>query len=346
MKVLEVRNVHDALIRGIDLLEGMRLRYIDDLQYGCVSTTRAGEVIHADTPVTTVYRCPTERVLFWPERDANPFFHFMEGVWMLAGRNDLAYVHQYNKGMEKFSDDGETLHGAYGWRWRNFFCFDQLETISNILKNDPTDRRCVLQMWDASQDLQRNGKDVPCNTCIYFKIDKQQRLQMTVSNRSNDIIWGAYGANAVHMSMLQEYMAARIGVPVGIYYQVSDNYHAYVEIYDKLVNKLKERDVLDFYAHSLLMHHNPYAGNEVSPYPMVNVSIHKWEQELYSFLSGPCPEEETYTDPFFSEVAVPMHVAWKLHKNGDTEMAYRKIKECKATDWGRACAEWLNRRLT
>ena len=112
MRVLKVRNVHDALIRGIDLL------HVEN----CKSESRNGIVYESTTPVTTVYNRPSERVLFWEERDANPFFHFMEGLWMLEGRNDLKFVYQYNKGMKNYSDDGETLHGAYGWRWRSFSC--------------------------------------------------------------------------------------------------------------------------------------------------------------------------------------------------------------------------------
>jgi len=71
MQVLHVRNVHDALVRGMDLL------YIEDNE----SDSRNGKVYEATTPVTTVYKEPKERVLFWEERDANPFFHFMEGLW-------------------------------------------------------------------------------------------------------------------------------------------------------------------------------------------------------------------------------------------------------------------------
>ena len=85
MQVLEVRNVHDALIRGVDLLEAENFR----------EQTRNGEVYRSKTPVTTVYEKPKERVLFWEERDANPFFHFMEGLWMLTGRNDLEFVKRY-----------------------------------------------------------------------------------------------------------------------------------------------------------------------------------------------------------------------------------------------------------
>src|SRR5690606_25799426 len=34
----------------------------------------------------TEYSHPQERVLFSAVRDANPFFHFMESLWIMAGR--------------------------------------------------------------------------------------------------------------------------------------------------------------------------------------------------------------------------------------------------------------------
>ena len=335
MRVLKVRNVHDALIRGIDLLSTEE----------CKSESRNGLVYEATTPVTTVYHQPTERVLFWEERDANPFFHFMEGLWMLEGRNDLKFVYQYNKGMKNYSDDGETLHGAYGWRWRSFFLYDQLPIIIERLKEDSSARRSVLQMWDPIEDLNRNGVDVPCNTNIYFKRDTSDCLQMTVCNRSNDIIWGAYGANAVHMSMLQEYMASAIGVPVGAYYQVSDNYHAYSEIFEKLLQKFTERDALDFYTQKSLINSNPYTIGEVQPFPMISTEIRTWEFDLLGFLDRIPFEKIEFKDPFFNEVAVPIQDSWWLHKLGKTDEAIIEIQKCIASDWRKACWEWFDRKL-
>ena len=102
MQVIEVRNVHDALLRGLELLE----------VHGITRDSRNGPVRESECPVTTVYHRPQERVLFWEQRDANPFFHFMESLWMLGGRHDLDYVYQFNKGMKRYSDDGKTLWGA------------------------------------------------------------------------------------------------------------------------------------------------------------------------------------------------------------------------------------------
>ena len=131
MRVIKTRNVHDALPKGLDLLYGEHYK----------QDSRNGTVYKAKSPVCTVYDNPQERVMFWPERDANPFFHFMEGLWMLAGRNDLEFVKQYNKGMARYSDDGETLHGAYGWRWRNWF-FERGEKLFE--RAEPTGKRIAI----------------------------------------------------------------------------------------------------------------------------------------------------------------------------------------------------------
>src|SRR5882724_1362648 len=187
---LKCRNVNAALADGI-----MYLR-----TSGITQTSRNGPVLVAPEPVLTVYRKPQERVLFSPRRDANPFFHLMEALWMLAGRNDLAWPLYFNSKFGAYSDDGVTVHGAYGDRWRVGMGFDQLIPIANELKNNPESRRCILQMWDATQeagqynDLYKaigGGKDVPCNTHVYFLVQDGGTLDMTVCCRSNDIILGA-----------------------------------------------------------------------------------------------------------------------------------------------------------
>jgi thymidylate synthase len=337
MKVIEARNVQEAFQKGM---------YHINLN-GVRRESRVGDVLVSREPVTTVYEKPEERVLFWADRDANPFFHFMEGLWMLAGRNDVGWISQFSSNIAQFSDDGETFHGPYGYRWINHFVkktsddselyvpFNQLETIARMLRDNPNERRAVLQMWDAEADLGRVGKDVPCNTTIYFKIGTDGRLNMTVLNRSNDIIWGAYGANAVHMSMLQEFMAAWIGVPIGRYWQVSNDYHAYVDVFEK------HKSVLQVEAS------NPYDG-EVRPYPMVNGPIEEWIGDLMMFMDeGPIPGMR---DAFFRKVVGPIWNSWFAWKNTEgskrvrAEAGLAELAHCKAPDWHRACTEWLQRR--
>ena len=141
MKVITARNINDAFRLGVDF-------FLEKTNYR-EQESRNGLTLEAVEPVATVYQKPTERVLFCEKRDANPFFHFIEGLWMIHGRNDLRPLTFFVESMRDFSDDNETLWGAYGWRWRDYFDKDQLDIIIAMLQRNPDDRRAVLQMWDA-----------------------------------------------------------------------------------------------------------------------------------------------------------------------------------------------------
>lgn len=198
---------------------------------GVEQPSRNGPVLRADAPVTTIWSPSLDCISRDPLRDANPFLHFLEAMWMLAGQEDVATVAYLAPNMANYSDDGVTLHGAYGYRWRQWFGYDQIASILSELRKDPTTRRCVLQMWDGFTDLTKaisGGRDVPCNSTIYFD-PIEGVLNMTVSNRSNDAIWGAYGANVVHMSILHEYISHQVGMAIGTYYQMSNNLHVYLD---------------------------------------------------------------------------------------------------------------------
>ena len=192
MQYINVRNVSEALYRTVHALQAI----------GEEVETRNGKALEFPYPVVTCYTHSRERVLFYPDRDANPFFHLMESFWMLAGKNDVDWISKYNGRINNYSDDGVTFHGAYGYRWKHWFGFDQLEVAIQRLLSYENDRRTVVGMWDPAKDFStgNDGKDYPCNTQIMFWV-RDDTLNMTVCNRSNDMIWGAYGANAVHMSV-------------------------------------------------------------------------------------------------------------------------------------------------
>ena len=329
MKVINIRNVHMALPEALYQLS------LD----GVKRDSRNGEVLMFPEPVTTVYRSPKERVIFWADRDANPFFHLFESLWMLAGRRDVEYLSRFNSRINMFSDDGKVFHGAYGYRWNTWFKTNQIDRIISRLKKDPNDRRAVLTMWDGSVDLLlTSGKDVPCNISAVFSINHENKLDMIVYNRSNDLVWGCYGANAVHFSILQEYVAFCVGVEVGVYRQVSNNLHAYVDIYDKLKHLADEAP--DGYTAS--WNDSPYQRKEVAPFPLMSTTKDDWNDDLRCFLSQ---DNMNYIDPFFRVVAQPMLDAWNLYKKGMLVEAIYEIDKCLATDWQKAGREWLTRRL-
>lgn len=340
MYTIDTRNVNTAVSHGLHYL----------LENGIQEESRNGLVLVAPGPVMTIYKNPRERVLFSPLRDANPFFHVMEALWMLSGRNDVAFPVQFNKRFAEYSDDGKIAWGAYGWRWREFFGYDQLIAIIEELKNNPASRRCVLSMWNGMDvplddhavnsipsDMQvaaNGGKDVPCNTHAYFDC-RGGKLNMTVCNRSNDAIWGAYGANVVHFSMLQEYMAEQVGVPMGVYRQMSNNFHAYLNVYDRS----KMEAIADEAGSTNLYTSWPAL---TAPYPLSSNDEH-WVMDLELFLDK---AQVDYTrKTFFSQIAGPMHAAWFARKNGRIGAAFELLSTMPDCDWRWASIEWIKRRI-
>lgn len=320
MKTFHVRNVSEALF----------VVSKDIAVFGDKVQTRNGSAYEYSEPVATVYAKPRERVLFYPERDANPFFHCLESLWMLGGRNDVAFVTRFSGNIKKYSDDGKTFHGAYGHRWRKWFGYDQLNIIAHRLTTYPNDRRAVLTMWDANTDLLlgNDAVDLPCNTQVMFNV-RDEHLNMTVINRSNDMVWGAYGANAVHMSFLQEYMALRIGKLVGHYTQFSNNLHAYVETYEKIKKLKPDYDpYLDF------------RDQQIVPLITPGTNAMSFDHELDVWLEGgPAREQQ-----FLTHVATPMRESWEMYKRGDKLGAFYMAEQIVSPDWRKACVEWLDRR--
>lgn len=326
MKTIDSRNLSDAIGHAIPYL----------LKEGIRETSRNGDVLAAPHPVLTVYNNPKEHVLFSPSRNANPFFHLMEALWMLGGRNDLEWPVQFNKRFAEYSDDGMQIWGAYGFRWRAYFGFDQLAVICQELTNNPNSRRAVLSMWAADGDLTEwesgvgglKSKDVPCNTQAYFDV-RGGKLNMTVCNRSNDAIWGAYGANAVHFSILLEYMAEQIGVPMGVYRQFSNNFHVYTDVYSEDIL----RDI------SVESQNAAYAW-DYPPTIALGSRGPGWGKALMMFLQN--GEADWERQDFFSMVAAPMYNAWFVRKN-DPDLALEYIEKMPLCDWKIASAEYISR---
>lgn len=318
-------NVNWALPQGIELL----------LKYGQEHSSRNGPVLVAPTPVCTTFTKPHQRVLFSPVRDANPFFHLMESLWMLNGDNDVAWPAFFAGNIKNYSDDGETLHGAYGHRWLRHFEINQLNYVVDELKRGNS-RRAVLGMWDPAKDIDAvlgSGKDVPCNTHAYFSVE-ESKLNMIVCARSNDVIWGAYGANVVHFSVLQEYIAGCLGMRMGLLRQLSYNYHVYLEKYprEQLAKMALDSQGYNEYSRPLTM----------VPLMEKGIDVAQWHGQLARFMVEP---ENTYADDylFFSQVARPMYRSWVTRKlkNGTGLAQAEKIA---AGDWRIACMDWIQRR--
>jgi thymidylate synthase len=320
MLPITANNVNDAYHEGL-----WRMRIL-----GVESDSRNGKVKRIPGPVATTYKRPEQRMLLDPRRDANPFFHIFEGIWMLAGRNDVKWISQFNSHIASYSDDSATFHGAYGHRWREHWQKDQLIWIIEHLRKNPTSRRAVMAMYDPIADQWDKDNevplDIPCNTTVYFGISGGT-LNMTVCCRSNDMIWGCYGANAVHMSMLQEFVARALGINVGWYVQFSNDFHIYERHFD-LLNTVPSED----YTKRMIEGHEPLIAQGY------------WGRDIIQFEQWLDAPDGTYNTPYIQRVLRPMLRTWRAYKMGDREQAMVEASFVRDMAVQMACVGWLERR--
>lgn len=309
----------------------------DLLEYGEREESRNGPVIVYPEPICMTYERPWERVLFSAKRRANPFFHLFESMWMLAGRGDAAfldrYVHDFGA---RYAEENGTLHGAYGYRWRFRFDMDQLDWAVQSLQKDPASRRTVITMYDPDIDSTPIGaispKDVPCNTQMYLRLRKGA-LELTVCCRSNDAIWGAFGSNVVHFSVLQEYLAHRLGCGIGPMHVMSNNFH----VYESTLHLFDPDEAV----------YDPYLLDHVAPHPLFTFANDvSFVTNLHLWMVDPSNTRGHLTYPAwpFTNLLIPMSRVHDAIKAKQWDDALKECEHIIPEDWRGIAQRWIIRR--
>jgi hypothetical protein len=260
------------------------------MREGLEETTRNGKVVSYPLPLTVTTASPEQRVLLCPRRRANPFLFLLDGLSILSRVNLLKPFTDITPRFKDYSDDGVTLRGHYGKRLA-----DQIPVAIDMLHSDPTSRRVTMAIWNSNDDLDAQSKDIPCNVHVNLRV-VDGGLDLTVFNRSNDLLWGMLGANIVQFSFLQEYIARCIGVRVGLLHQVSTNAHIYTEFGPG-------KGMLDF--------------THVIPYPpVIPLDVENLTHELDMMFLGLAEHDKMHHDvlnsdnSFLRNVVYPMLAAW------------------------------------
>jgi len=184
------------------------------------------EVLHAAISISN----PRERWVVSRSPAINVAFAIAEVVWIMAGRQDLAFLEFWNKQYAEFVGRTPQLHGAYGYRLRSQFNMDQLDRAYKALKGKSDSRQVVLQIWDAQRDMpmpdgREVSSDIPCNVLSMLKV-RSGRLEWMQILRSNDAFLGL-PHNIVQFTYLQEILAGWLKIELGTYNQLSDSLHVY-----------------------------------------------------------------------------------------------------------------------
>jgi thymidylate synthase len=201
------------------------------MEMGDELSSRNGRVKEL-SPVQITLTHPWEREVLSAHRHASVAAQIAETMWVLAGRNDVEWLSHYLPRAVDFSDDGKTWRAGYGPRIRNWSKdygqpVDQLKEVIDILREDPSSRRAVINIFDPALDFQES-KDIPCNNWLHF-LSRGGKLNLHVAIRSNDLMWGWSGINAFEWSVLQEIVASCLGIQMGtLTFSISS-----LHIYDK-----------------------------------------------------------------------------------------------------------------
>ena len=156
-----------------------------------------------------------------------------EQVWFISGaRKPADFLREYTKIWDLFTNPGDTVTVAYGYRWRKHFGRDQLGELVKHLQEQPSSRHGVIITWDPASDGLGGvaKKNVPCPYTFTVNIIGG-RLNLHNIVRSNDMILGI-PADVAGFALLQMILAQKLGVKPGIYTHSISNAHIYNNHYE------------------------------------------------------------------------------------------------------------------
>lgn len=231
------------------------------LEEGVKREVRNSTCYELPEPYMFKIKNPCARHITIPQRKWFKSLAYAESLWIASGRNDMAYITHYLPRMIDYSDDNRTMRGGYGPRFRHFNGSDkdydvseyrkanqgetdQFRYVCECFRADANTRRAIVTIGDPAKDCfdvegkLKTTKDIPCTRTLHFMKDNDSdKLNLIVSMRSNDFIYGASAVNIFNYTFMQEYFASILGLDVGYYIHIANNMH-YYELHSGLLTTL------------------------------------------------------------------------------------------------------------
>ena len=170
-----------------------------------------------------------------------------EFLWYFMGRNDVEYISKYAKFWESIKNDDDTVNSSYGYLLfnnKNEHGITQYRWALESLAQDKDSRQAVLH-FNLPTHQRAGNKDFVCTMYGIFQI-RNNRLNFTVSMRSNDVILGL-PTDVAFFVTLQSQMLTHLrnyaGYPeleMGTYTHIANSSHIYerhFEIAEKMITR-------------------------------------------------------------------------------------------------------------
>lgn len=166
----------------------------------------------------------------WTPRDSA--YIAAQLAWYLRGDKHDKSIATYHPEMWSRTDfvDINSNYGDYVFS-PEFGC--QFDTVIQRLTEDKSTRNAVIMFNHAACNTS-GTKDPICTTSLQFLV-RTGRLYCIATMRSNSW-WTGFRYDSVFFMQLQEWLAAILGVPLGLYYHNAGSLH----IYDKDLERLQD----------------------------------------------------------------------------------------------------------
>lgn len=321
------RNISFALVQSVEelLLDGANV---------FVKERQTKELIAR----TTRLERPLERYLFAPRRHNDVAAQFAESMWVLAGRDDIAWLKKYLSRAPQFSDDGQTWRGAYGPRLRRWSGVDQVDAVRRLLSTERTSRQAVMALFDPARDYEPS-KDIPCNNWLGWII-RDDRLHMCATLRSNDVWWGFSGVNAFEWSILHEMLAYWVNAQVGQADYLAMSFHIYADHFERGGQMVTGFQGLSPYDFGL------GRAEFATPWDAFQTKLDRWfalEAEMSARPDAPLGSFGEIGDPLLDSGLTLVHVA-QAHTLWGGERLARELARLPACDYVAALYEQYARK--
>lgn len=150
-----------------------------------------------------------------------------EQIWYLQGEKELSFFQKFSRIWDDFKEEDNTVESGYGYRWRGYFKRDQVASLLEMLRDEPSSRQGVVVTWDPNTDglASAKRKNVPC-VPLWIANIVDGKLNFHVVFRSNDIMLGL-PHDVAGFALLLKIVAQHLGVEEGMMHYSISHAHVY-----------------------------------------------------------------------------------------------------------------------
>lgn len=175
------------------------------------------------------------RFVFTENRKHSLKYIIGELIWYFSCERSISRIRHYSKFWDHLADKFGNVNSNYGYKIFKKQVGErekgggksQFKYVIDELRRNKDSRRAImfLNLLDEDYPQMHGTKDFVCTPYLHFLI-RDGRLNMLTYMRSNDFIYG-FCNDVPFFTILQELVAAMLGIGLGYYYHNAGSEHIY-----------------------------------------------------------------------------------------------------------------------